>query len=58
MGGFSEQGLMNQLMSSSGEGFSQTDALYAVHRAGANWTSRPLAPPRATWTWAVSQGQT
>jgi hypothetical protein len=42
MGGFSEQGLIDQLTSSAGEGFSQADARYAVNHAGADWNEQAV----------------
>ena len=35
--GFSEQGLLNQLTSSAGNGFSQSDAEFAINYLNPNW---------------------
>jgi hypothetical protein len=40
--GFSRAGLIQQLSSSSGEGFSQSDATWAVDHAGADWNQQAV----------------
>ncbi len=42
MGGFSRAGLINQLSSSSGEGFPKADAIYAVDHVQANWNQEAV----------------
>jgi hypothetical protein len=37
LGGFSKQGLIEQLSSSAGDGFSKADATYAANHVGADW---------------------
>ena len=37
MGGFSKKGLIGQLSSSAGEGFSKADATFAANNVGADW---------------------
>ena len=46
--GFSEQGLLSQLTSSAGDGFSKSDAEFAIKYLNPDWDRRPLIPPRAT----------
>lgn len=40
--GFSRAGLIQQLSSSAGEGFSMTDAMWAVDHSGANWNQQAV----------------
>ena len=42
MGGFSRAGLIQQLSSSAGEGFSHADAVWAVDHAHANWNAEAV----------------
>jgi hypothetical protein len=42
MSGFSKRGLIQQLSSSAGEGFSRADATYAATHAGANWNKEAV----------------
>ncbi len=42
MGGFSRKGLIEQLSSSAGEGFTQADARYAADRAHADWNQQAV----------------
>lgn len=42
MGGFSRAGLIHQLTSSYGEGFSQADAIWAVDHSHANWNAEAV----------------
>ena len=41
-GGFSRAGLIGQLTSSYGEGFSRADAVWAVNHAHANWNAEAV----------------
>lgn len=47
MSGFSKQGLYEQLSSSAGEGFSQTEAQYAVDHVGADWNKEAVESARS-----------
>lgn len=40
--GFSKAGLIDQLSSSAGEGFSHSDAVWAVKHSGANWKEQAV----------------
>jgi hypothetical protein len=40
--GFSKTGLIDQLSSSAGEGFSHSDAVWAVKHSGANWKEQAV----------------
>src|SRR5262245_53376369 len=42
MGGFSQAGLIHQLTSKYGEGFSRADAVWAVNHAHANWNAEAV----------------
>jgi hypothetical protein len=42
MGGFSQAGLIHQLTSAYGEGFSHADAVWAVNHAHANWNAEAV----------------
>jgi hypothetical protein len=42
MSGFSRVGLIQQLSSSAGEGFSKADATFAVNHAGADWNAEAV----------------
>jgi hypothetical protein len=42
MGGFSRAGLIDQLTSQAGEGFSLADATWAVNRSGADWNAQAV----------------
>ena len=42
MGGFSERGLINQLSSSAGEGFSRADATYAANHVHVDWNQQAV----------------
>jgi hypothetical protein len=42
MSGFSKKGLIKQLSSSAGEGFSKADATFAAKHAGANWKAEAV----------------
>ncbi len=42
MSGFSKKGLINQLSSSAGEGFSKADAKFAANNVGADWKQEAL----------------
>jgi hypothetical protein len=44
--GFSRQGLIQQLTSSYGEGFTRADAVYAVDHSGANWYRQAVISAR------------
>ena len=46
--GFSEQGLLQQLTSSSGEGFTEAQAEYAISHLNPNWDAQAVDPPRVT----------
>jgi hypothetical protein len=45
--GFSKAGLLDQLTSSAGEGFSQADAQYAVDHVHADWNSEAVESAQA-----------
>jgi len=45
--GFSQAGLLAQLTSSAGNGFSQTDAQWAIDRSGADWNAQALSAAEA-----------
>jgi hypothetical protein len=42
MSGFSKKGLIQQLSSSAGEGFSRADATYAANHVGADWKAEAV----------------
>ena len=42
MGGFSREGLIQQLSSSAGEGFPKGDAKFAVNHLNVNWNQQAL----------------
>jgi hypothetical protein len=47
MSGFSKQGLYEQLSSSAGEGFTQSEAQYAVDHVGADWNKEAVESARS-----------
>ena len=47
MGGFSRAGLIDQLTSSYGEGFSHADAVWGVNHAHANWNAEAVQAAKA-----------
>jgi hypothetical protein len=47
MSGFSKQGLYEQLSSSAGEGFTQTEAQYAVDHVNADWNREAVESARS-----------
>lgn len=47
MGGFSKQGLYEQLSSSAGEGFTPTEAQYAVDHVDADWNQEAVQAARS-----------
>lgn len=47
MGGFSKQGLYEQLSSSAGEGFSQAEAQYAVDHVDVDWNKEAVESARS-----------
>jgi hypothetical protein len=42
MAGFSKAGLIQQLSSSAGEGYSKADATYAANHVGADWNQEAV----------------
>ena len=42
IGGFSKAGLIQQLSSSAGDGFSEADATFAANNAGADWNQEAV----------------
>ena len=50
LSGFSKQGLYEQLSSSAGEGFTESEASYAVDHVDADWNQEQSSRRGATWT--------
>ena len=55
-GGFSQAGLIDQLTSSYGDGFSHADAVWAVDHAHANWNAEAVQSASRTWRRGASPG--
>jgi hypothetical protein len=47
MSGFSKQGLIQQLSSSAGEGFSKADAVFAANHVDVNWNDEAVESARS-----------
>ena len=51
---FSRKGLIHQLSSDAGSGFSKADATFAVDHIKVNWNEQAAKAAQHTWTTATS----